>query len=848
MELFNRLSGVQKALLSAGLPSAGFLIFLFSSWETLQTGLAENEGSITGVLWLAVLLCAAGVYVAFMGSTTQVNHEEERLKKSLEVCQANVMVADNDFNICYMNESVKQMMRNNDEKLREAIPGFDSNDLLGRNVDGFHKNPSHQRSLVSGLREVYRTDLTLNGMTFGLVATPLFSDEGNRLGTVVEWYDRTEELKKQEEEKQIASENARIAQALKICDTNVMMADENLNIIYMNDSVKEMLEDAESELKKELPNFDSRKLMGASIDTFHANPSHQRRLLEALTQPYRTNIQVGSLHFGLIATPVMDNDGHRLGTVVEWENKTEALKLQDEQRRVSEENLRVRQALDNVTTNAMIADGDGNIVYMNKSVSEMLQRAEHDIQKELAHFDAKKVVGTNFDVFHKNPAHQRNLLSKLTSTYSAQIEVGGRTFALVANPVVNDDGDRIGSVVEWADRTEEVQTEQEIDHLVSQASNGELSVRVDVSNKQGFMLNLSTRLNALMDVTEEVIVDTMRVLDALAHGNLQEKIHREYQGSFGKLKNDANSTVEKLISIIGGISESANAVSSGADEIAQGNTDLSQRTEEQASSLEETASSMEQMTSVVKQSSENAQQANDLATEAWRIAEKGGNVVSRAVTAMDEINTSSKKIADIISVIDEIAFQTNLLALNAAVEAARAGEQGRGFAVVAGEVRNLAQRSAGAAKEIKDLIRDSVSKVDDGTALVNESGETLQGIVDSVQKVSQMIGDITSAAMEQTSGIEQVNTAIAQMDEMTQQNAALVEEASAAGEALSGQARQLMSLIDFFTLDRVAHAQVAASQPAAPAMAHLGDSNGNTSGNANRIKTPIHSDDEWEEF
>ena len=357
--------------------------------------------------------------------------------------------------------------------------------------------------------------------------------------------------------------------------------------------------------------------------------------------------------------------------------------------------------------------------------------------------------------------------------------------------------------MEWDDRTEEVSVEQEIDKLVESASSGDLTARIDLNGKEGFFENLGTGLNRLLGISEGVINDTARVLDALAHGDLSQKIDQDYQGSFGKLKRDANATVDKLTEIITSIRDAASSVSTGADEIAQGNTDLSQRTEEQASSLEETASSMEEMTSTVRQSAENAGKANSLSREAAEQALQGGAVVKEAVTAMAEINDSSKKISDIIGVIDEIAFQTNLLALNAAVEAARAGEQGRGFAVVAGEVRSLAQRSAGAAKEIKDLIRDSGEKVDAGTDLVNKSGETLKDIVDSVQKVSSMIADITDASEEQASGIDQVNKAVSQMDEMTQQNAALVEEATSAGEAMSEQARGMMQMMKFFNTDGV---------------------------------------------
>jgi methyl-accepting chemotaxis protein len=267
------------------------------------------------------------------------------------------------------------------------------------------------------------------------------------------------------------------------------------------------------------------------------------------------------------------------------------------------------------------------------------------------------------------------------------------------------------------------------------------------------------------------------------------------EGFFKTLAGGVNRLLANMAEVVRSMARAAEEVRTGAEEISRGNTDLSQRTEEQASSLEETASSMEEMTSTVKNNADNAAQANQLAAAARTQAEHGGTVVSAAVTAMAEINASSKKIADIIGVIDEIAFQTNLLALNAAVEAARAGEQGRGFAVVASEVRNLASRSAQAAKEIKGLIQDSVGKVAEGTKLVDESGKALGEIVIGVKKVTDVMAEIASSSREQASGIEQVNKAITMMDDVTQQNAALVEEASAAAQALTEQAANLTQLI-----------------------------------------------------
>ncbi len=312
------------------------------------------------------------------------------------------------------------------------------------------------------------------------------------------------------------------------------------------------------------------------------------------------------------------------------------------------------------------------------------------------------------------------------------------------------------------------------------------------------------------DVTEQVMGanDMARVLGALAKGDLTESISNDYKGVFRRMKEDANATVDKLSEIIRSISEATEAINTAAIEIATGNTDLSQRTEEQASSLEETASSMEELTATVKQNADNARQANQLAATASEVAVKGGSVVSQVVTTMGSITESSKKIVDIISVIDGIAFQTNILALNAAVEAARAGEQGRGFAVVAAEVRNLAQRSAAAAKEIKTLIGDSVEKVEVGSKLVESAGRTMEDIVGAVKRVTDIMSEITAASQEQSAGIEQVNQAITQMDQVTQQNAALVEQAAAAAESMKSQAVSLSGSVGQFRLaGHAAHAQ-----------------------------------------
>jgi methyl-accepting chemotaxis protein len=361
--------------------------------------------------------------------------------------------------------------------------------------------------------------------------------------------------------------------------------------------------------------------------------------------------------------------------------------------------------------------------------------------------------------------------------------------------------------------------------------------------------------------------DVQILADAAREGRVSVRADASrHQGDFSKIVEGVNETLEMIVGPIGAVKVAVETISTAAKEIAQGNADLSRRTEEQAASLEKTAASMEELSSTVKQNADNAKQANQLASAASGVAIKGGDVVGEVVATMSDINSSAKKIEDIISVIDGIAFQTNILALNAAVEAARAGEQGRGFAVVAGEVRNLAQRSASAAKEIKELITDSVSKTAEGTRQVENAGNTMQEIVTSVKRVSDIIGEIAAASNEQSAGIEQVNEAIMKMDDVTQQNTALVEEAAAAAESMLEQADELMNAVSVFQLEgesRIKTSQSKSSERRANTSPMRNSANHATANRATQRPVTIHQeqakpvkttlksgtdDGDWEEF
>ncbi|MBL4835958.1 MAG: PAS domain-containing protein, partial [Kordiimonadaceae bacterium] len=715
--------------------------------------------------------------------------------------KANVMLADNDFNIIYMNETMVAMMKNAEADIKEELPNFDADNLMGFNIDGFHKVPAHQRRMVGDLKGTFDGRISIGVRTFDLIANPVLDDDGTRLGTSVEWEDITAKLAEAEELAELARENGRIKTSLDGAKTNMMIADPDFNIIYMNESMQEMMQHAERDIQKDLPNFNAKKLMGTNIDGFNKVPAHQRRMVGDLTGTFDGRIMIGIRTFDLIANPVLDEEGNRLGTSVEWADITDRLAQEKLDKELSDSNAQVKQALDKVTANVMVADADMKIAYMNDAMVSMFKDAEADIKKVLPNFNSSKLMGTNPDIFHKNPSHQRNMIGNLAGTHAAEIAVGTRRFTLIASPVANEDGERLGTVIEWGDVTLERNVEAEINTVVDAAVAGDLTQRIDLDGKDGFMKNVSLGINNFAEVCEKGLNDLARMLKSMAAGDLTERITEEYQGTFDDLKTNANASADKLSEVLLQIMMGSGEVGNASTEIASGSADLSQRTEQQASSLEETAASMEEMEGAVKTNAENANEANKQGNAARDVAEKGGTVVNNAVDAMSRIEESSRKISDIIVVIDEIAFQTNLLALNAAVEAARAGDAGKGFAVVASEVRALAQRSSEAAKDIKGLIVDSNNQVKDGVELVNEAGQQLGEIVSSIGQVTHLVSEIAAANQEQATGIAEINRAIAEMDDMTQQNSALVEETAASARSLEEQSDIMQERVAFFKVD-----------------------------------------------
>ncbi|MCI4665984.1 MAG: methyl-accepting chemotaxis protein [Neomegalonema sp.] len=462
---------------------------------------------------------------------------------------------------------------------------------------------------------------------------------------------------------------------------------------------------------------------------------------------------------------------------------------------------RLTQGMDNSDTFIMLADTEQKIIYLNNSLKQMLRSHEHEIRRRLPKFSVDDLIGSSIDVFHGQPEKTAGQVNELSGTHFAQIRLAGARFNLAVTPIRDDAGARIGTIVEWRDATAELRATEEIDAVIAAAVEGDFTRRADMAGAPKLLQTMGAKVNDLTAAIDSSISQTRDVIHKIADGDLTQKMTGNFAGAFKDLQQAVNSMSDRVAGLVGEIQTSVTSMRSSTDEIAEGASQLSARAESQASSLQETVATMEEMAATVRANAENAAQAGAVSAETSERATRGGEVVRETVNAMSRIEEGSAKISDIISVIDSIAFQTNLLALNAAVEAARAGDAGKGFAVVASEVRTLAQRSAEAARDIKELIVANSGQVSDGVKLVNRTGESLEEIIESVAKVAGTVSEIADASREQSTGVQEISSSISHMDQITQQNSAMAEQSASASRSVASESERLSQLVAYFKID-----------------------------------------------
>jgi len=459
---------------------------------------------------------------------------------------------------------------------------------------------------------------------------------------------------------------------------------------------------------------------------------------------------------------------------------------------------RTRRAIDCSGALLMIADDDNRIEYISPALLRIFERNLGEIRRSLPQFDPAGIKGATIDVFHGRPEHQKGLVHAMSDAHLADIRLGGLRMGLAVNPVTADDGRRLGTVVEWRDKTADLKVLEEIDAVATAAASGEFGERVEAGAAAPDLRRVAEQVNRISDVVGEFLADIETPVAALAEGDLTSRSRGGHEGRFAEVAARLDGAIDRIAGFANDILAAERGMRGSISEVSGGAGDLSSRTEAQASALEQTSATVEEISATISSNADSAGAAREMAAEARRQAETGRSVVTDAVTSMKEIEESSGRIGDITQVIDSIAFQTNLLALNAAVEAARAGDAGKGFAVVASEVRTLAQRSSAAARDIKELIAASAGKVADGVRHVHASGEALGRLETAIARMSETIDDIARASAEQATGMQEITAAVSHMDETTQRNAALAEASARAAEALRHQSDQLAEIVAFF--------------------------------------------------
>lgn len=766
---------------------------------------------------------------------TEKNEHAAKTQQIIDKSNAAFMMVDRDFTITYVNDATKALLLRHYDIFKKEWPMFEPYNMVGKNIDQFHKNPTHQRAFLSTPKNLpYKTDIHVGSLTIELNVTASLDLKGNYVGNTLEWQDVTEERA----QKTKNEEAGKLRQIIDNAEAAFIMIDRDFNVTYVNDATKVLFKKHRDIFKKMWPTFDINKLLGMNIDQFHKDPAHQRTFLSTPQNlPYKTDINVGPLTIELNVTASYDLEGNYVGNTLEWKDVTDE-RAQDKR---NDEAAILKGIIDNAESAFMMIDRDFNITYLNKSSLKLFTSNIEAFQACWPGFNPDYLIGANIDQFHKTPSRQRNLLANPQNLpYKADIQVAHLKFELTVSASYDLQGTYVGNVLEWKNVTKERSAERinkkrqqfqqtEVEKLqknLNLIAQGHLNLQLHPEEADEDTRDVALIYEKIYDAlnfTVKSIKNVADIAEELANGNLNiEAIPRSKDdrlmhaigkmirgmGEVADMAEDISNgnltvstaarseedrlmiSIQKMINnlkdVVLKVKGAAVDVAAGANDSSATSQQLSQGATEQAASAEEASSTMEEMVSNIQQNADNALETEKIAVKASEDAAKSGEAVNKTVIAMNSI-------AEKIDIVNEIARQTNMLALNAAIEAARAGEAGKGFAVVASEVRKLAERSGEAAGEISELAGNSVN-------IARMAGEMLQKLVPDIQKTAELVQEISVASNEQRTGSEQVNKALQQLDSVIQVNAASAEEMSSTSEEQAALADQLKDTIMFFKM------------------------------------------------
>lgn len=774
-----------------------------------------------------------------------MNSSFDSIVKILDELPIPIMGIDNDYNILYMNDAGSSLANKSSDMVenKKCYDHF--------KTEHCNTNECACKIAIQNGEKIQKESIARpmgDDIDIKYIGVPIKDDQGNTVGAYEAVIDETEiknAMKKSDKVNDYQSK-----QADKLTDALNKLAIGDFDVDLSADEadedskeVKEVFETIFSTLQKTIDSQKTAAELALAISEGDLTKdinirSEKDELMKALS---RIKESISS-----VANDTIELANAAAGGQIA--KRADADKYQGEYYNIIDGVNQTLEAVMNVlntSSNLMIACPDGYIRFMNNPVRRLLTKYEDNIRQQYPDFSVKDLIGKNIDSFHKNPAHNRSILSGLSDeSHTAIINIGDQIFKLVVSAYHNTEGEKLGYVVQWSNITNERLFEDELAKLIDDVTEGDLSANMNINQLEGNLHTISEKINKMLSLIINPINDTVEVLEKMSEGNLSVKVAGDYKGDHTRLKNAINKTVDlmpfaeaikvleamadgdltvemekeykgdalkmkesvnamvrSMNEILGQVRSTVEEVTRGAMQVSDSSTSLSQGATEQAASLEEITSSMAQIGSQTKTNAENANQANILTNQAKEAANKGNDEMADLNKAMDDISESSSNISKIIKVIDEIAFQTNLLALNAAVEAARAGRHGKGFAVVAEEVRNLAGRSAEAAKETSELIEGSIKKVENGSMIANKTAEALKEIENGAIKAADIVAEIATASTEQAQGVSQVNEGLTQIDKVTQTNTASAEESASASEELSGQAKVLKEMIQKFKLN-----------------------------------------------